>query len=60
MTCFKMHSAACAVSMHDGCPLQIDINYALVASPEQLAGKAACDRLYLNYNSVDVTIDNNA
>ena len=46
--------------MHDGCPLQIDINYALVASPEQLAGKAACDRLYLNYNNVDVTIDNNA
>ncbi len=64
MQCLKKHSAACAVSMHDGCPLQIDIDYACAVSPEQLAGNAASDRLYLNYNSVDVylnvTINNKA
>ena len=43
--------------MHDSCPLQIDINHAFAVSPEQLAGNATSDRLYLNYNSVDVSLD---
>ena len=50
--------------MHDGCPLHIDISHAFAVSPEQLAGNATSDRLYLNYNSVDVyltvTIKNKA
>lgn len=45
------------ISMHDSCPLQIDINHAFAVSPEQLAGNATSDRLYLNYNSVDVSLD---
>ena len=43
--------------MHDSCPLQIDINHAFAVSPEQLAGNATSDRLYLNYNSVDVSLN---
>jgi len=45
--------------MHTSCPLQPNIN-AFAVSPEQLAGNATCDKLYLNYNSVDVTINNKA
>ncbi len=45
------------MSMHDSCALQIDINHAFAVSPEQLAGNATSDRLYLNYNSVDVSLN---
>ncbi len=59
-----LHSAACTVSMHDGCPQQTDNRNAFAVSPRELAGEATSDSLYLDYNSVDVylnvTINNKA